>query len=87
MLWKITPVTCENDDVGKHDHAATYPVTCLGHVRVLYILNNIYSMPTCGNNLNIYSITGTLLANTKYELADPYNATIKLRVKLCHQFV
>ena len=35
-------------------------------------------VPTCGNNLNIYSITGTLLAKTKCELADPYNATINV---------
>ena len=24
-----------------HNQAATYPVTCLGHVRVLYILTNM----------------------------------------------
>ena len=34
----------------------------------------------CGNNLRIYSLTGTMWANTIYELADPYNATIEVCV-------
>ena len=31
----------------------------------------------------MYSITGTLLANTKYDLADPYNATINVWPSVC----
>ena len=34
----------------------------------------------------IYSLTGTLCANALCDLADPYNATINVCVKLCHRF-
>ena len=33
-------------------------------------------VPTCGDNFIIYSLTGTIWANTIYELADPYNSAI-----------
>ena len=32
------------------------------------------------------SVLNCARANTIYELADPYNATINVNVKLCHQF-
>ena len=52
------------------NQATTYPVTCLGHVRVMYMLAN----------KNPY------LGEYHYELVDLYNATINVCVKLCHQF-
>ena len=38
-------------------------------------------VPTCGNDLNIYSITGKKWANTIYELADTYNTTFNVWVE------
>ena len=34
----------------------------------------------------VYHTRANTRANTIYELADPYNATINVKVKLCHQF-